>query len=129
MATLQLICIFIKVNRSPHFMAILLAIFLTAVTAGPAFSDGGHGGNPISRSNAQLPVLCLPHDFLVSQIKGYGEEITSLGTANGKQALLFVNRETGSWSWVVRLDRQTSCIAAGGDGWRDAPKSLVGDPS
>lgn len=129
MATLQSVCQLTKVNRLDYFLAILLAIFLQIVTAGSAFSDGGHGGAPVSRSSAQLPVLCLTHDFMVRQIKGHGEELVSLGTTVGKQALLFVNPDTGSWSWLIRLDLKTSCIVAAGDGWRDAPKSLIGDPS
>ena len=49
MATLQLISLFPKVNRSPTYLAILLAIFLTSITAGQAFGDGGHGGCWVSK--------------------------------------------------------------------------------
>lgn len=49
MATLQSYLSLTKVNTSTYFLAISLAIFLQIVTAGQAFSDGGHGGCPISK--------------------------------------------------------------------------------
>ena len=130
MATLQSVCQLTKVNRLDYFLAILLAIFLQIVTAGQAFSDGGHAGPPAASSNAHLPVLCMAHDYLLRQLQTrHGEEAVSGGLANGKQALLFINRETGSWTWLVRLSDIHSCILSAGDDWRNLPSSLTGEPS
>lgn len=131
MATLQSVCQLTKVNTTAYFLAILLAFFLNIVTAGQAFPDGGHGGDPVSRANSVLPVQCLPHSALHARLTALGKVPVASGITiqNNIIGVLYVHPEKHTWTWVGRWSVDKSCVVAAGENWREAPTSKVGRAS
>lgn len=125
MATLQSICLFTKVNRSSNFLAILLAIFLLVVTAGSAFSDGGHGGAPLAMNPVGPFNSCGTEEQALKTLGKYGEKPVGWGIAGGHLATLYTNPKTGSWTFVVYFSRNRACFLRMGHDWQAAP---IGDP-
>lgn len=131
MATLQFVCQLTKVNRLDYFLAIPLAIFLYIVTAGQAFSDGGHGAPPIAESSPQVEVPnCSPRHKALEVIRKSGESLVATGIgANGSLFEFWADAQDGSWTIAISPLPTISCIPAHGDGWRNIPPPLEDERS
>ena len=117
MATLQSELPLRNLNASSYFLAILLAIFLQIVTAGSAFSDGGHGGAPIA--GPQGPTIpCALRLQATRFLKQQGFLTRGGGQfAETMLAELWVNGSTGKWVWTVTGPDGITCIMLEGQSW------------
>lgn len=70
------------------------------------------------------PPACLPHADMVAVLaRGHDEHPAGAGAAAGNVAfILFVSRDSATWTLVIRRG-QVSCIAASGADW-----SALGPP-
>lgn len=106
--------------RIPRTVALLSAAIV-------AFSGRAHG----EVRSTPIPVICGPTAELEAKAASTGAFPYQAGMAGNKgKALgeLFLG-DDGTWAFFLRLTDGTSCVIASGDGWRDLPAHLKGDPS
>lgn len=87
----------------------------------------------ISRTTAMMPVTCMRHDDVLAFLQEHGETLfwvaRSVKEIAGERlegiSSLFVNRSTGSWTYVETY-RNITCIIAVGDNSR---QMYFGEPT
>lgn len=127
MATLHPGLSLTNVNTKTTAWAILLALFLTIVTAGQAFSDGGHAGPSVS--GVEIPRGCGTRESALKVLAQHGETRQSAAVAKTGQFIeLFANLETGTWTFVITPRPGVSCFGWYGDNWRTSSEP-AGDSS
>ena len=75
-------------------------------------------------------VACAPHEVVVNFLQDRYQEviISSAVHFNGGIVEEAVNKETGTWSTLLTMPMQDTCIVASGIGWRAVvPKEILGE--
>ena len=97
------------------FLNTLLAAIVAVFTlASCAKADGSHGGPRIAPPQA----LCGDRATADRVLKNHDERRIGYGISGGRIAELYVNLETGTWTFVVHINDKVTCFHYAGDGWR-----------
>ena len=95
-------------------IAALVAVFTLASCAK---ADGGHLGPPIA---PPVPT-CGDRDRASLILKKHQEMRIGYGVSGGRIVELYVNLETGTWTFVVHINDKVTCFHYAGEGWRPTP--------
>ncbi len=75
-------------------------------------------------------VACAPHEAIIDYLQNmYQEVIISFAVHNNGGIIeVAVNEKTGTWSILMTMPMQSTCVIASGDGWRAVvPKETLGE--
>ncbi len=73
---------------------------------------------------------CGPHARIVDFLRDKYQEVIISSAIDYSGGLIeeAVNKETGTWSILLTMSRQATCIVASGTGWRTVvPREILGE--
>lgn len=77
-------------------------------------------------AQAQMP-LCTDRLEVVSQLSSqYAETPKAMGIANNGGVVEVLTSENGTWTIILTMPNNTTCMIAAGEGWEFFPKQLKG---
>ncbi len=89
--------------------AAALAVVLWPASAGFSFAQ----------STVDWPVLCGPADTILGALeRRYGEDPVAGGVHEGRLYQLWLNRRTGTWTFILVMPGGTVCALASGEDWQ-----------
>ena len=73
----------------------------------------------------QINIRCAFTDFVEQDLSIiYGEKLAATGLTSGSWIIERWESESGTWTLVVRPDRNLACVLTHGDNWRELLKPV-----
>ncbi len=71
-------------------------------------------------------VTCAPHEVVIDYLQNMYQEVIIFSAVHNNGGIIetTVNEKTGTWSLLMTMPMQSTCIIASGDGWRAVVPTL-----
>lgn len=75
---------------------------------------------PAALAQIAVPLNCLPNEIMAAALEKYGETTIGAGLAkNGRSVVLQVNPDKRTFTILLRISREATCLLGAGEGWTE----------